>query len=57
MNDIIGMNCPQLLRHFPAAPPAPVLLGLAQVNDIDMFTPKQLAETGQKMLQGLARPK
>lgn len=32
----------------------PGITGLAQVNNIDMSTPKLLAETDQKMLQGLA---
>ncbi|MEX1214268.1 sugar transferase [Saccharospirillum sp.] len=31
----------------------PGITGLAQVNDIDMSTPKLLAETDQKMLQNL----
>lgn len=31
----------------------PGITGLAQVNDIDMSTPQLLAETDQKMLQGL----
>lgn len=31
----------------------PGITGLAQVNDIDMSAPKQLAETDQKMLQSL----
>lgn len=31
----------------------PGITGLAQVNDIDMSTPKKLAETDQKMLQSL----
>lgn len=31
----------------------PGITGLAQINDIDMSTPQLLAETDQKMLQGL----
>lgn len=31
----------------------PGITGLAQINEIDMSTPKLLAETDQKMLQGL----
>jgi len=31
----------------------PGITGLAQVNDIDMSTPKLLAETDQKMLENL----
>lgn len=34
----------------------PGITGLAQVNDIDMSTPKLLAETDQKMLENLAVP-
>lgn len=34
----------------------PGITGLAQVNDIDMSTPKLLAETDQKMLENLTVP-
>lgn len=34
----------------------PGITGLAQVNDIDMSTPKLLAETDQKMLESLTVP-
>ncbi|WP_341582774.1 sugar transferase [Marinobacter metalliresistant] len=34
----------------------PGITGLAQVNDIDMSTPRLLAETDQKMLQNLTLP-